>query len=182
MACQSEIANTSFTEAQNGFGLKRPLEVQPPVQQGPCTTDCFKPCLWRSMESLSLESLWATCAYAQSTAKWFLVFRWNLLFSSFCSLPLVVLLEVTEESGCILFAPSLHLFIDIDKICWILLSGLSNPSSFSFPHRRGASLSAWLFTGLSQVCPSRLTEKPSTPDVTSPMLHWGEGSPSLSRW
>ena len=104
--------------------------------------------------AVSLGSLYP-CSVTYRTQKCFLVFRRNLLHFSLFLLPLVLTLGTTEESGSILFTPSLQAFINTDEIpLSLLFSRVSSPSSLSLSSQEkySSSLTHWLCAGLTPVC------------------------------
>lgn len=90
--------------------------------QQDCTMDH---CTGRRVASTSL--------YIICTVKYFLMFRWNRLSSSFGPLPLFPILGLhCKESGSVLFAPSLEVFLHSNVIpLSVLFSRLSRRSSQS---------------------------------------------------
>lgn len=57
--------------------------------------------------------------------KCFLMFQWNLLYSSVCPLSLILALGTNEEPGSVLFVPSFQVVIDVKIFLKLLLKIVS---------------------------------------------------------
>lgn len=93
---------------------------------------------------------------------YFLMFIWNILYSNFCSLPLVLSLGTTKKKpGPILLPPTLQIFVSIDKISLSLIF-------FRLHSLRALNLSSY------RRCSRRF--------IILLALHWTHSRSSLSFW
>lgn len=125
-----ESQNCRMAEWEGPSGC---LLVQPLIQQGH-SEQCTQAHVQMALEVLqpgdfktSLGSL-CQCPVTHAVNKFFLMFRGNLLYSSLCPLPLALAVGTTEDSSTS-SAPSLSIFICIDKIHPLLFYRLNSSSS-----------------------------------------------------
>lgn len=105
------------------------------------------------------------------------MFKQNLYFS-FCPLPLVLLLDTTDESGSVIFTPFCQVFMHMGKIpCAFSSPAWTVPALPASPHVTDAAVpwsSSWPHAVLALVCPgATCPAEPSTGTSTPHVSHQG---------
>lgn len=120
----------------------------------------------------------------------FLMFRWNLLYFTLCPLPLVLSMSTPEKSLSSFQPLFWYLQVSVGCPLSLLFSRMKTPSSFSLSPIVEMFQSLHLHCHVllsSSICMPLLYWEGQNwtqqwPDMASPLLSRGEGSPPLACW